>query len=160
MSVVAVTSRSAELMARAERLFPGGVNSPVRAFGAVGGVPRVIERASGAYLWDADGNQLIDYIGSWGPTILGHAYPAVIAAVTEAATRGTSFGAPNPGEIALADEIVAAMPSVELLRFVNSGTEAAMSAVRLAREFTGLNMFIKMAGGYHGHADALLVRAW
>jgi len=159
MSVVASTSRSGELMARAERLFPGGVNSPVRAFRAVGGMPRVIERAFGARLWDVDGNELIDYIGSWGPMILGHAHPAVIAAVTEAAARGTSFGAPNPGEVALAEEIVAAMPSIEQLRFVNSGTEAAMSAVRLARAFTGRDRVIKMAGGYHGHADALLVRA-
>jgi len=145
-------------MARAERLFPGGVNSPVRAFRAVGGVPRVIERASGAHLWDVDGNRLIDYVGSWGPMILGHAHPAVIRAVTEAAARGTSFGAPNAGEVALAEEIVAAMPSVEQLRFVSSGTEAAMSAVRLARAFTGRELIIKMAGGYHGHADALLVR--
>ena len=159
MSVVASTSRSAELMARAERLFPGGVNSPVRAFRAVGGIPRVIERASGAHLWDVDGNQLIDYIGSWGPMILGHAHPSVIAAVTAAAARGTSFGAPSPGEVALAEEMVAAMPSIEQLRFVNSGTEAAMSAVRLARAFTGRDRIIKMAGGYHGHADSLLVRA-
>jgi glutamate-1-semialdehyde 2,1-aminomutase len=159
MSVVASTSRSTELMARAERLFPGGVNSPVRAFHAVGGVPRVIERAFGARLWDVDGNQLIDYIGSWGPMILGHAHPAAIAAVVEAATRGTSFGTPNPGEVALAEEVVAAMPSIEQLRFVNSGTEAAMSAMRLARAFTDRNRIIKMAGGYHGHADALLVRA-
>ena len=159
MSVVASTSRSAELMGRAERLFPGGVNSPVRAFRAVGGIPRVIERASGAHLWDVDGNQLIDYIGSWGPMILGHAHPAIVAAVIEAASRGTSFGAPNLGEVALAEEIVAAMPSIEQLRFVNSGTEAAMSAVRLARAFTGRDRIIKMAGGYHGHADALLVRA-
>ncbi|MDP9251129.1 MAG: glutamate-1-semialdehyde 2,1-aminomutase [Chloroflexota bacterium] len=146
-------------MARAESLFPGGVNSPVRAFRGVGGTPRVIDRASGARLWDVDGNELIDYIGSWGPMILGHAHPAVIAAVTEAASRGTSFGAPNLGEVALAEEIVAAMPSIEQLRFVNSGTEAAMSAVRLARAFTGRDRIIKMAGGYHGHADALLVRA-
>jgi glutamate-1-semialdehyde 2,1-aminomutase len=159
MSVVASTSRSAELMARAEELFPGGVNSPVRAFRAVGGVPRVIERASGAHLWDVDGNRLIDYIGSWGPMILGHAHPAVIAAVTEAASRGTSFGAPNPGEVALAEDIVAAMPSIEQMRFVSSGTEAAMSAIRLARAFTRRERIIKMAGGYHGHADALLVRA-
>jgi glutamate-1-semialdehyde 2,1-aminomutase len=158
MSVAASTSRSAELMARAERLFPGGVNSPVRAFRAVGGVPRVIERASGAHLWDVDGNRVIDYIGSWGPMILGHAHPAVTAAVTEAAARGTSFGTPNPGEVALAEEIVGAMPSVEQLRFVSSGTEAAMSAVRLARAITGRERIIKMAGGYHGHADALLVR--
>jgi glutamate-1-semialdehyde 2,1-aminomutase len=159
MSAVVITSRSAELMARAEQLLPGGVDSPVRAFRAVGGIPRVIERASGARLWDVDGNKLIDYIGSWGPMILGHAHPAVIAAVTEAATRGTSFGAPNPGEVALAEEIAAAMPSIEQMRFVNSGTEAAMSAVRLARAFTGRDRIIKMAGGYHGHADALLVRA-
>jgi glutamate-1-semialdehyde 2,1-aminomutase len=159
MSLVAATSRSAALMARAERLFPGGVNSPVRAFRAVGGVPRVIDHASGAYLWDVDGNRLIDYIGSWGPMILGHAHPAVMAALMEAAARGTSFGAPNPGEVALAAEIVAAMPSIEQLRFVNSGTEAAMSAVRLARAFTRRDRIIKMAGGYHGHADALLVRA-
>ena len=119
----------------------------------------MIERASGAHVWDVDGNELIDYIGSWGPMILGHAHPAVIAAVTEAAWRGTSFGAPNPGEVALGEEIVAAMPSIEHLRFVNSGTEAAMSAVRLARAFTGRDRIIKMAGGYHGHADALLVRA-
>jgi glutamate-1-semialdehyde 2,1-aminomutase len=159
MSVVASTPRSTELMARAEQLFPGGVNSPVRAFRAVGGEPRVIDRASGARMWDVDGNELIDYIGSWGPMILGHAHPAVITAVTEAAARGTSFGAPNDGEVALAEEIVAAMPSIEQLRFVNSGTEAAMSAIRLARAFTGRERIIKMAGGYHGHADALLVRA-
>ncbi len=159
MSAVVTTSRSAELMARAEQLLPGGVDSPVRAFRAVGGIPRVIERASGARLWDVDGNELIDYIGSWGPMILGHAHPAVIAAIMEAAVRGTSFGAPNPGEVALAEEIVAAMQSIERLRFVNSGTEAAMSAVRLARAFTGRDRIIKMAGGYHGHADALLVRA-
>jgi glutamate-1-semialdehyde 2,1-aminomutase len=159
MSLVASTSRSAELMGRAERLFPGGVNSPVRAFRAVGGIPRVIERASGAHLWDVDGNELIDYIGSWGPMILGHAHPAVIAAVMEAASRGTSFGAPNLGEIELAEEIVAAMPSIEQLRFVSSGTEAAMSAVRLARAFTGRDRIVKMVGGYHGHADGLLVRA-
>ena len=159
MSAVTSISRSAELMGRAERLFPGGVNSPVRAFRAVGGTPRVIERASGARMWDVDGNELIDYIGSWGPMILGHGHPAVTAAVMEAASRGTSFGAPNPGEVSLAEEIVAAMPSIERLRFVNSGTEAGMSAVRLARAFTGRDRLIKMAGGYHGHADALLVRA-
>jgi glutamate-1-semialdehyde 2,1-aminomutase len=159
MSTLAATLRSAELLARAVRLYPGGVNSPVRAFRAVGGTPRVIERASGAHVWDVDGNELIDYIGSWGPMILGHAHPAVTAAVVEAASRGTSFGAPNPGEVALAEEIVAAVPSIERLRFVNSGTEAAMSAIRLARASTGRDRIIKMAGGYHGHADALLVRA-
>jgi glutamate-1-semialdehyde 2,1-aminomutase len=159
VTVAPATTRSDELMARAESVLPGGVDSPVRAFRAVGGTPRVIARAAGAYLWDEDGNQLIDYIGSWGPMILGHAHPDVVAAVREAAGRGTSFGAPCASEIALAEEIVAAMPSLELLRFVNSGTEAAMSALRVARAFTGRNRVIKMAGGYHGHVDALLVRA-
>jgi glutamate-1-semialdehyde 2,1-aminomutase len=153
----ATLTRSAELMARAERLFPGGVSSPVRAFGAVGGTPRVIERALGARVWDADGNELIDYVGSWGPMILGHAHPAVVTAVQEAAARGTSYGAPNPHEIELAELISDAMPSIERLRFVSSGTEAAMSAVRLARAATGRAKLVKMAGGYHGHADALLV---
>ncbi|MEP6680867.1 MAG: glutamate-1-semialdehyde 2,1-aminomutase [Chloroflexota bacterium] len=153
------TARSVELMARAERLMPGGVSSPVRAFGAVGGVPRVIERARGARLWDVDGNELIDYVGSWGPMILGHAHPAVVTAITEAAAAGTSFGAPSPREVALAEAILAAMPSFERIRFVSSGTEAAMSALRLARAFTGRQRIVKMAGGYHGHADALLVQA-
>jgi len=144
-------------MQRAERLFPGGVNSPVRAFRAVGGTPRVIERALGARAWDVDGNQMIDYVGSWGPMILGHAHPAVVAAITAAAEQGTSFGTPNPHEIELAELITDAMPSIERLRFVSSGTEAAMSAIRLARAATGRDRIIKMAGGYHGHADALLV---
>jgi glutamate-1-semialdehyde 2,1-aminomutase len=144
-------------MARAERLFPGGVNSPVRAFRAVGGTPRVIARALGARVWDVDGNELIDYIGSWGPMILGHADPAVVAAIREAAGLGTSYGAPNPHEVELGELITAAMPSIERLRFVSSGTEAAMSAVRLARAATGRDRIVKMAGGYHGHADALLV---
>ena len=152
------TDRSAELMARAERLFPGGVSSPVRAFRAVGGVPRVIERAAGARVWDVDGNELIDYVGSWGPMILGHAHPAVVAAIRGAAERGTSYGAPNRHEVELAELITAAMPAVERLRFVSSGTEAAMSAIRLARAATGRDAIVKMAGGYHGHADALLVR--
>ena len=144
-------------MARAERLFPGGVNSPVRAFRAVGGTPRVIDRALGALVWDVDGNELIDYVGSWGPMILGHAHPAVVVAIAEAAARGTSYGAPNRHEVELAELITDAMPSIERLRFVSSGTEAAMSAIRLARAATGRDAFIKMAGGYHGHADALLV---
>ena len=152
------TTRSAELMARAERLFPGGVSSPVRAFRGVGGTPRVIDRASGARVWDVDGNELVDYVGSWGPLILGHAHPAVVAAVERAAGRGTSYGAPNPSEIELGELIVEAMPHVEMLRFVSSGTEAAMSAIRLARAATGRNAIVKMAGGYHGHADALLVQ--
>ena len=153
------TTRSEELMARAARLFPGGVNSPVRAFHAVGGTPRVIERAAGARLWDVDGNELIDYVGSWGPMILGHAHPGVVAAVQGAAARGTSYGAPNPLEVELGEEITGAMPSIERLRFVSSGTEGAMSALRVARGFTGRMKLIKLAGGYHGHADALLVRA-
>jgi glutamate-1-semialdehyde 2,1-aminomutase len=144
-------------MERAERLFPGGVNSPVRAFRSVGGTPRVIERASGARVWDVDGNELIDYVGSWGPMILGHAHPAVVDAVQHAAARGTSYGAPNPHEVELGELIVGAMPSIERLRFVSSGTEAAMSAIRLARAATGRETIVKMAGGYHGHADALLV---
>jgi glutamate-1-semialdehyde 2,1-aminomutase len=155
---IARSTRSEELMARAARLFPGGVNSPVRGFGSVGGTPRVIERAAGARLWDVDGNELIDYVGSWGPMILGHAHPDVIAAVQAAAERGTSYGAPNPHEIELAEHITDAMPHVERLRFTSSGTEAAMSAVRLARAATGRDRIIKMAGGYHGHADALLVQ--
>ncbi len=155
---IARTTRSEELMARAARLFPGGVNSPVRGFGSVGGTPRVIARAAGARMWDVDGNELIDYIGSWGPMILGHAHPDVIAAVQAAAARGMSYGAPNPHEIELAELITEAMPHVERLRFTSSGTEAAMSAVRLARAATGRDRFVKMAGGYHGHADALLVQ--
>jgi glutamate-1-semialdehyde 2,1-aminomutase len=154
----ATTACSAALMARAERLFPGGVNSPVRAFGSVGGHPRVIERAAGARVWDVDGNELIDYVGSWGPMILGHAHPAVVAAVQRAAEHGTSYGAPNPHEIELAELIADAMPHLERLRFVSSGTEAAMSAIRLARAATGRDAIVKMAGGYHGHADALLVQ--
>jgi glutamate-1-semialdehyde 2,1-aminomutase len=160
MSVTAAeAARSEELMRRAEELFPGGVSSPVRAFGAVGGTPRVIERAYGSRLWDVDGNELIDYVGSWGPAILGHAHPSVVAAIVAAAERGTSYGAPTPAELELAELIVAAMPSIERLRFVSSGTEAAMSAIRLARAATGRDRIVKMAGGYHGHADALLVQA-
>lgn len=151
-------TRSAALMECAAALFPGGVNSPVRAFGAVGGTPRVIERARGSRVWDVDGTELIDYVGSWGPMILGHADPAVVTAIVEAAARGTSYGAPNPHEVELAELIVQAMPHLERLRFVSSGTEAAMSAVRLARAATGRDAIIKMAGGYHGHADALLVQ--
>ncbi len=150
---------SEELMRRARALFPGGVSSPVRAYGAVGGEPRVVERGNGAYVWDVDGRRLLDYVGSWGPMILGHAHPAVLRAIDQAAALGTSFGAPTPGEVALGEEIVAAMPSIERLRFVSSGTEAAMSALRVARAFTGRERIVKMAGGYHGHADSLLVRA-
>ncbi len=151
------TAASEAVMERASALFPGGVNSPVRAFRAVGGTPRVIERGLGSRVWDLDGNVLIDFIGSWGPMILGHAHPAVLAAIHEAAERGTSFGAPNRHEVELAELITDAMPHVERLRFVSSGTEAAMSAIRLARAATGRDTVVKMAGGYHGHSDSLLV---
>jgi glutamate-1-semialdehyde 2,1-aminomutase len=138
---------------------PGGVNSPARAFGAVGGVPIVVERGEGAYLWDVDGNRYIDYIGSWGPLILGHAFPAVVSAVEAAARRGTSFGAPTEAENELAALIIAAVPSIERVRLVSSGTEATMSAIRLARGFTGRDVIVKFAGNYHGHVDSLLVAA-
>jgi glutamate-1-semialdehyde 2,1-aminomutase len=150
---------SAALFARAQRVIPGGVNSPVRAFRAVGGTPRFISRAEGAYLWDADGKRYIDYIGSWGPMILGHGHPAVLEAVTKAAREGLSFGAPTEREIELAEEILKLVPSMEQIRLVSSGTEAAMSAIRLARGATGRSRFIKFEGCYHGHADALLVKA-
>ena len=151
-------TRSAALMERAAGFFPGGVNSPVRAFGAVGGTPRVIDRALGSRVWDVDGTELIDYVGSWGPMILGHAHPTVVTAIAEAAARGTSYGAPNLHEVELAELIVEAMPHLERLRFVSSGTEAAMSAIRVARAATVRDKVVKMAGGYHGHADALLVQ--
>ncbi len=151
--------RSHLLEQRAEALLPGGVDSPVRAFRAVGGEPPFVVRAEGAYLWDADGNRYIDYFGSWGPMILGHAAPHVVRAVQEAAERGTSFGASTPTEADLAEMVHRAFPAVEMLRFVSSGTEATMSAIRLARAFTGRKFFIKFEGCYHGHADALLVKA-
>jgi glutamate-1-semialdehyde 2,1-aminomutase len=147
------------LFERAQRVIPGGVNSPVRAFRAVGGTPRFIARAQGAYLWDAEGQRYVDYIGSWGPMILGHGHPAVLEAVQRAATRGLSFGAPTEAEIELAEAIIALVPSVEQVRLVSSGTEAAMSAIRLARGATGRAKLIKFEGCYHGHADALLVKA-
>ncbi len=153
------TARSAALFERAQRVIPGGVNSPVRAFRAVGGTPRFIARAQGAFLWDADGQRYIDYLGSWGPMILGHGHPAVIEAVERALRDGLSFGAPTEREIELAEEILAIVPGLEQLRLVNSGTEAAMSAIRLARGATGRSMMIKFEGCYHGHADALLVKA-
>ena len=143
----------------AKQLIPGGVNSPARAFGGVGGEPLFIERAAGAYLWDIDGQRYIDYIGSWGPMILGHAHPVVVAAVEAALARGTSFGAPTLAESELAELIVAAVPSIEKVRLVSSGTEATMSAIRLARGFTGRDVIIKFAGNYHGHVDSLLVAA-
>jgi glutamate-1-semialdehyde 2,1-aminomutase len=150
---------NARLFARAQRVIPGGVNSPVRAFRAVGGTPRFIERAAGAYLFDAEGRRYIDYIGSWGPMILGHGHPAVLEAVTKAAADGLSFGAPTEREIELAEKIVELVPGLEQVRLVSSGTEAAMSALRLARGVTGRSKIIKFEGCYHGHADALLVKA-
>ncbi|HEY3019768.1 MAG TPA: glutamate-1-semialdehyde 2,1-aminomutase [Solirubrobacteraceae bacterium] len=155
----AVTSRSAELFARAERVTPGGVNSPVRAFTAVGGAPRFVARARGARLWDADGNELVDYMLSWGPLILGHAAPEVVRAIQAAAADGTSYGAPTEREVELAEEIARALPAVASVRLVSSGTEAAMSALRVARAFTDRAAVVKFAGCYHGHADALLVQA-
>ncbi len=153
------TDRNQQLFDRARALIPGGVNSPVRAFRAVGGTPRFVQRAQGAYFWDADGRRCIDYIGSWGPMILGHGHPRVLEAVQRAVTEGFSFGAPTEREIELAEEIVKHLPSVEMVRLVSSGTEAAMSAIRLARGATGRSRIIKFEGCYHGHADALLVKA-
>ena len=144
---------------RAQQLIPGGVNSPARAFGGVGGEPPFIERGSGAYLYDVDGNKLLDYVGSWGPHILGHRHPAVIEAIQQTLARGTSFGAPTVQESELAELVIDAVPSIEQVRMVNSGTEATMSAIRLARGFTGRDKIIKFAGCYHGHVDSLLVQA-
>lgn len=152
-------SSNEQLFQRAQRIIPGGVNSPVRAFKAVGGTPAFIERAEGAYLWDAQGQRYIDYIGSWGPMIVGHGHPEVLDAVTRAARQGLSFGAPTEREIELAEAIARHIPTIEMLRLVNSGTEAGMSAIRLARGYTGRNKIIKFEGCYHGHADALLVKA-
>jgi glutamate-1-semialdehyde 2,1-aminomutase len=154
-----IREQSRALFARAQKFIPGGVNSPARAFGAVGGEPIFIERGEGAFLWDVDGNRYIDYVGSWGPLILGHAYPPVVAAIEQAARRGTSFGAPTIAENELAELIVAAVPSIEKVRLVNSGTEATMSAIRLARGYTGRDIIGKFAGNYHGHVDSLLVAA-
>jgi len=152
-------TRSQALQARAERFFPGGVNSPVRAFRAVGGAPPFIERAQGAYLYDADGNRYIDYFGSWGPMILGHAFPPVVEAIERAARNSASFGASTAAEADLAERIAACYPAIEKMRFVNSGTEATMSAIRLARAATGRKLIVKFEGCYHGHADGLLVKA-
>ncbi|MGE5138682.1 MAG: glutamate-1-semialdehyde 2,1-aminomutase [Rudaea sp.] len=153
------TERSSGLFDRAQAHLPGGVDSPVRAWRGVGGDPLFIERGEGSCIYDADGNRLIDYVCSWGPLILGHAHPKVVAAVQAAAARGTSYGAPTALEIELAERITAAVPSIEMLRFVSSGTEATMSAIRVARAFTGRDRIIKFDGGYHGHADFLLARA-
>ena len=156
---MSIDSRNAQLFERAQASIPGGVNSPVRAFRAVGGTPRFIERAEGAFMWDAEGRKYIDYIGSWGPMILGHGHPAVLEAVLRAARDGFSFGAPTEREVELAEEIIRHVPSIEQVRLVSSGTEAAMSAIRLARGATGRSRLIKFEGCYHGHADALLVKA-
>ena len=150
---------SAALFARARGLFPGGVNSPVRAWGAVGGTPRFIARAEGARVWDVEGRAYVDYVSSWGAILLGHAHPKVVEAVREAVAGGSSFGAPSPGEVRLGERIRAAMPWVERMRFTSSGTEAVMSAVRLARAHTGRSRILKFSGCYHGHADALLTES-
>jgi glutamate-1-semialdehyde 2,1-aminomutase len=153
------TTRSQELFDRARELIPGGVNSPARAWTSVGGTPLFFNRAEGSRIWDEDGNELIDYVCSWGPMILGHAHPAVLKAVQAAAINGTSFGAPTAAEVRMAGLVVSAVPSIEMVRFVSSGTEATMSALRLARAYTGRNKIMKFIGGYHGHDDALLVSA-
>ena len=153
------TTISEQLFAHALQVTPGGVNSPVRAFGAVGGTPRFMVRGQGPYLYDADGNEYVDLVCSWGPTILGHAHPAVVDAVQKAAAAGLSFGTPTPGEVALADAIISRVPPVQQVRLVNSGTEATMSALRLARAVTGRRKVVKFAGCYHGHVDALLASA-
>ncbi|MCV2219705.1 glutamate-1-semialdehyde 2,1-aminomutase [Thauera sp. Sel9] len=154
-----MASRNETLFQRAQQTIPGGVNSPVRAFRSVGGTPRFLERAEGARVWDADGKAYIDYVGSWGPAIAGHAHPAIVEAVREAALKGLSFGAPTEAEIEMAELICALLPSVDMVRLVSSGTEATMSAIRLARGFTGRDAIIKFEGCYHGHADSLLVKA-
>jgi glutamate-1-semialdehyde 2,1-aminomutase len=151
--------RSKELFEEAKKYIPGGVNSPVRAFKSVGDTPRFIAKAKGSHIWDVDGNEYIDYVCSWGPMILGHAHPSVVEGIKEQAEKGTSYGAPTELEVKLAKMIVEMVPSVEKVRMVNSGTEATMSAIRLARGYTGRNKVIKFEGGYHGHVDALLVKA-
>jgi glutamate-1-semialdehyde 2,1-aminomutase len=151
--------KSAEYFRQAQELLPGGVDSPVRAFRAVGGSPLFIERGEGAYVYDVDGNRYLDYVLSWGPLILGHAHPAVTQAIAEAARKGASFGAPSPLELELARRVIGFFPAIELIRFVNSGTEATMSAVRLARAFTERTLIVKFEGCYHGHADSFLVQA-
>jgi glutamate-1-semialdehyde 2,1-aminomutase len=152
-------TRNEELFARAQKTIPGGVNSPVRAFRSVGGTPRFLTRGEGSAIWDADGKRYIDYVGSWGPLILGHADPDVVAAVQQAAERGLSFGAPTEAEVELAELLVKLVPSMDMVRLVSSGTEATMSAIRLARGFTGRDVIVKFEGCYHGHADSLLVKA-
>jgi glutamate-1-semialdehyde 2,1-aminomutase len=153
------TTKSEEIFAAAQKLMPGGVNSPVRAFKSVEGQPIVFDRVKGAYIWDVDGNQYIDYVGTWGPAICGHAHPEVLAALKDALEKGTSFGAPCYLENVLAEMVIDAVPSVEMVRFVNSGTEACMAVLRLIRAFTGRDKVIKFEGCYHGHADMFLVKA-
>ncbi len=153
------TDRSIQYFQEAQKLLPGGVDSPVRAFRAVGGQPLFIERGEGAYLFDVDGNRYIDYVLSWGPLITGHAHPKVVEAIRQAAMKGTSFGAPSPLEIELAKRVMEFMPNIEMIRFVNSGTEATMSALRLARAYAKRDKIVKFEGCYHGHADLLLVQA-
>jgi len=152
-------TKSQELHARASRVIPGGVDSPVRAFKSVGGEPPYIVRGKGSRIWDADGNEYIDYVGSWGPLILGHAFPSVVEAIEKANRDGASFGACTPAEAELAEAVIEAFPSMNRVRFVSSGTEATMSAIRLARAFTGRKYIVKFEGCYHGHADSLLVKA-
>ncbi|HVW12036.1 MAG TPA: glutamate-1-semialdehyde 2,1-aminomutase [Bryobacteraceae bacterium] len=152
-------SKSQQLFERARKAIPGGVNSPVRAWRGVGGTPAFVTRGEGSHLFDADGNEFIDYVGSWGPLLLGHRHPAILAAIEEALTRGTSFGAPTEQEIELAETIRTMVPSMELVRLVNSGTEATMSSLRVARGFTGRDITVKFEGCYHGHVDSLLVKA-
>ena len=153
------TNKTNHLLSRAYNRIPGGVNSPVRSWKAVGGTPRVIQRGKGAYLVDLEGKKYLDYLGSWGPLILGHADQRILTAVNRAAARGTTFGAPTEGEVVLAEQVHARMPSIEKLRLVSSGTEAAMSAVRLARAYTRRDKIVKFDGCYHGHADSMLVHA-
>ncbi|NEO16744.1 MULTISPECIES: glutamate-1-semialdehyde 2,1-aminomutase [unclassified Moorena] len=153
------TTKSQEIFSAAQNLMPGGVSSPVRAFKSVGGEPIVFDRVEGAYIWDVDGNQYIDYVGTWGPAICGHAHPEVIGALHQALDKGTSFGAPSALENVLAEMVIDAVPSIEMVRFVNSGTEACMAVLRLMRAFTGRDKIIKFSGCYHGHADMLLVQA-
>lgn len=159
MTIPLITTKSEEIFAAAQKIMPGGVNSPVRAFKSVGGQPIVFDRVQGAYAWDVDGNQYIDYVGSWGPAICGHAHPEVINALKEALEKGTSFGAPCVLENILAEMVIDAVPSVEMVRFVNSGTEACLSVLRLMRAFTGREKLIKFEGCYHGHGDMFLVKA-
>ncbi|MDP8935174.1 MAG: glutamate-1-semialdehyde 2,1-aminomutase, partial [Cyanobacteriota bacterium] len=159
VSTTLKTTKSEEIFAAAQKLMPGGVSSPVRAFKSVGGQPIVFDRVKGAYIWDVDENQYIDYVGTWGPAICGHAHPEVIKALHESLEKGTSFGAPSLLENVLAEMVIDAVPSIEMVRFVNSGTEACMAVLRLMRAFTGRDKLIKFEGCYHGHADMFLVKA-